>query len=151
MYSVRLGFKNANKRIKRLIKNKHYPEAVIVTFATGEKMIRRTMKQLIVDSGQSKKKATKIVNSIRTIKDLNKNWKDYNSKKKRLVEIVGNKNWESFMTARKMRNDFIHGSKVYSKKEAKEVSQSMFKALDEFNNNLIVEHQFSGWEKIKKR
>ena len=68
MYPVRLGFGTAKKRIVTLVENGHHAEALLTSVFTFEKIIHRTLKQLIVSSGFRSKDAKILLSQIQGFK-----------------------------------------------------------------------------------
>jgi len=103
MYSVRLGFDSAKKRIKKLITNGHHAEALLTSVFTFEKTIHRTLKQLIVSAGFKNKDAKKLLKQIQGFKKQKEIWSCFDPNGKNLPEIIGNKHWQHINKAVEMR------------------------------------------------
>lgn len=151
MYSARLGYENAIKRINRLIENKHYSEAFVVTVFTIEKTLRRTLNQLIVSSGFSTEISKKILAKIKGIEYIKENWIFYDPKHRRLLDIIGDDNWSKIKRYSEMRNEFVHGIKVYNLKTCKEATEELLSILDEMKKKLKDTYGFDGWERLAVR
>ena len=150
MYSAKLGYDKAIKRINKLIENKHYSEAFVVTVFTIEQTLRRTVHQLIVSTGFTTEMTKKLLSrsGIGMIKD---NWNFYDPKNRGLVEIIENDNWNKIITCSRMRNDFAHGSAVYSLEKCKNETEDLLNILDQVKQILYDTYGFSGWERLAVR
>ena len=74
MYPVRLGFDSAKLRIKKLMINGHHAEALLTSVFTFEKIIHRTLKQLIVFAGFRNSDADLLLKQMRVFKRQKEIW-----------------------------------------------------------------------------
>lgn len=88
MYPVRLGYDSAVKRIRKLMKNDHHPEALVTSMFTVEKTLRRTLRQIVVSAGFASKYADKIVGNLRGLDALKKAWEIYEPSNVQLSSII---------------------------------------------------------------
>lgn len=151
MYSVRLGYDKALKRINKLIKNGHHSESLVTSVFTVEKTLRRTFRQLIVSSGFKSEIADKILKQSNGINRLIENWQIYDPKHRKFTDIVSNENIKTVKDAATMRNKLIHGEKVYSLDICKKETENVLKALQKIKDSLDNEYGYSGWETAKGR
>ncbi len=74
MYPVRLGFDSAKLRINKLMINGHHAEALLTSGFTFEKIIHRTLKQLIVSAGFRNSDADLLLKQIRGFNKQKEIW-----------------------------------------------------------------------------
>jgi len=151
MYSVRLGFESAKKRINNLIKNGHHAEALLTSVFTFEKTIHRTLKQLVVSSGFKNTDATKLLRKIQGFKNQKEIWSCFDPNGKNLPEIIGNKHWQHINKAVKMRNDLVHGTRVYNLNLCKEMAENILELLDQSVASFNAEYGYDGWSRVSIR
>lgn len=151
MYSVKLGYKKAKTRINRLLDNKHYSEAFVVIVFTVEKTIKRTLHQLIVSSGFSTEITKKILNDIRGLEAIKKNWSYYDPENKTLVTVIEDRNWTKIKNYFKMRNEIIHGTHVYNLKTCQESAIDLLSILEDIKKRFKNNYDFDGWEILAPR
>jgi hypothetical protein len=113
MYPVTLGYDEAKKRIQSLLRDGYCSEALVTAVFTVEKMFRRTLRQIIVSAGFTSKAANDLIRSANGLTALKDRWSIYEPNHKTLVEIIGNKNWEQVKELSKIRNELIHGVRLY--------------------------------------
>ncbi len=151
MYSARLGYKNAIKRINKLLENDHPAEAFVVTVFTVEKTFRRTLNQLIVSTGFSTKMTKKMLKKIRGLEAIKENWQFYDPHHKSLIEVIGGNNWNKIHNYSIMRNKFVHGIQVYNLKTCRDSTEDLLLILNQVKQLLHEKYGFSGWEKLSVR
>lgn len=111
MYPISLGINEAIKRIKALLKNGHHAEALVTSVFTFEKMMRRTMKALLLRRGFSEKQAERLIDR-KGFADLRDIWDLFEKEHRTLPILVGAANWQFVPPAVDMRNKLVHGIKV---------------------------------------
>ena len=151
MYPVRLGYKVAISRINELMKNGHYPEALVTSMFTVEKTLRRTLRQIVVSAGFASKQADKIVGNLKGLDALKNAWELYEPTNKKLTELIPPEDWKQFKDAATMRNKMIHGERVYELKTCKNEAVKVLSALDSLKTNFDNIYGYSGWETFSKR
>lgn len=151
MYSVRLGYGKAINCINKLMEHKHYSEAFVVTVFTVEKILRRTLHQLIISSGFSTKITKKILKTIRGIDNIKNHWIFYDLDNRRLVDIIGQNNWNKIKDFSRMRNELIHGKRVYNREKCRTSTEELLTILNEVKKKLGTVYGFSGWERLTAR
>ena len=151
MYPVRLGYKAAISRINKLIKNGHYPEALVTSMFTVEKTLRRTLRQIVVSAGFASKQADKIVAHLKGLDAVKNSWEIYEPNNKKLTELIPQEDWKQFKEAATMRNKMIHGERVYELETCKNEAVKVLAALDKLKTNFDVTYGYSGWETYSKR
>jgi len=148
MYPVRLGYDGAVKRINRLLLNKHDAEALVTSVFTMEKTFRRTLMHLIVHAGNGSKDAKELLDKFRGLSNIKVLWPFFDPQHDRLQAIIGNTHWPVFVNATQMRNELVHGIKVYNLLDCQKATKQVLKALDATRTTFNQRYGFDGWGKI---
>lgn len=146
MYPVRLGHKVAIDRINRLLKNGHYAEALVTSVFTLEKVLRRTLKELIVSAGFTSKSANifmKRFDGFGKIKDV---WPCFDPEGESLPAIVGNQNWQHIPASVEMRNKLVHGARSYQLAACESQARLLLQSLAHVENTFQQRYGYSGWK-----
>jgi hypothetical protein len=151
MYPVKLGFEAATDRIQNLSKNKHHAESLVTAVFTTEKTLRRTLKFLIVSCGFKSVIADKIINTVRGLDAIKNSWEFFEPNHKKLTDIVDAKDWEVIARCSSMRNQLVHGIKVYKLDLCKEETKNVLKSLKKIKKTLEDNYGYSGWSLMKIR
>lgn len=153
MYPIRLGYNVAKNRINRLIKNRFPAEAFLTSVFTVEKMLRRTLKQLIISAGFCNPIANKVLKGIRGLEAIKDNWEIYDPKHRKLTQILSQKDWNLIAEAQKLRNEVVHGVKVRDLNSYNKIAKNLLKLMDKVKGKLETEYGFSGWTRntIRKK
>jgi len=151
MYPVRLGFDAAIKRIQSLQRNGHDAEALLTAVFTAEKTLRRTLRQLVVSSGFTSRIADKVMGGIRGLEAIKNAWEIYDPLHRKLAELLPAGDWEVIKKAAGMRNEIVHGAKVYEAKSCKIPATSVIKALKSIKKYFNAEYGYCGWTIAKAR
>lgn len=150
MYPVSLGFQEAERRIRALLKNGHNAEALITSVFTFEKTLRRALRFCAVSRGFTSKQAEALFNNM-GFKDLKERWPCFEKENRSLDEFIGNSKWQHVQPAITMRNKLAHGERVYKLADCELAANRMLDALGEFRNKLTAEIQFDGWSRLPIR
>lgn len=151
MYPVSLGYEEAKRRILKLVENGHHAESLVTTTFTVEKILRRTLKQLVISSGFTSSHADRIVGNFRGFDSLKSNWDLYDPHGEKLTSIISDRDWKTFKESSEMRNQLVHGLAVYNLEKCHEQTGKLMAAMDSLKTELDRRYGFSGWSKIKKR
>ncbi len=151
MYSVRLGYDKAIKRINSLIKGGHHAESLVTTVFTAEKTLRRTLRFLIVSCGFNTEIAEKQIKKLKGIDAIKNNWEYYSPEHKKLTEVVNQNDWRILREAAEIRNKLVHGEKAFDKATCKKMTKELLQALENIKTSLENEYGYSGWKSLKKR
>jgi len=155
MYSIKLGYTVAIKRINELMQNGHHPEALVTSMFTVEKTLRRTLRrtlrQIVVSAGFASKQADKVVGNLRGLDALKNSWSLYEPNNKNLTDIIPQQDWAQFKEAAIMRNKMVHGERVYELETCKKEAIKVLSALDKLKTNFDELYGYSGWETFAKR
>ncbi len=151
MYSVRLGYKAAKKRINKLNKNGYHSESLVTSVFTAEKTIRRTLRQLIVSAGFKSIIANKIIKRLNGIYQLVDSWELFDPKHRKLTDFVEVVDIQTIKEAAQMRNKLIHGEQVFGTDLCKNETEKELEALDRIKDIFDQEYGYSGWTNISTR
>ena len=151
MYPVTLGYDEAKKRIESLLRDEYCSEALVTAVFTVEKMLRRTLRQIIVSAGFTSKTAERLISSAKGLNALKEQWFIYEPNHKTLVEIIGHSEWTQICTLSKMRNQLIHGVRVYEEEECKKQTEQLLFILDNLKQKLDEVYGYSGWARLSLR
>lgn len=151
MYSVRLGYKDALARIQTLASHGHHAEAMLAVQFTIEKTLRRTLKQLVVSAGFKSVVANKLMKNFRTLEGIKNAWEAFDPQHRKLPLIVGQQNWQVIMQTAQMRNDLVHGTRVYPTAECRSQTNSALTVLSAIKTNFDEIYGYSGWSKVRTR
>ena len=99
MYPVRLGHKVALDRINRLLNNGHHAEALVTSAFTLEKVLRRTLKELVVSAGFTSRAANQLMKRFDGHAKIREVWSCFDPEGESLPSIVGNMHWQCIPSA----------------------------------------------------
>lgn len=151
MYPVRLGFGVAVQRVNALVANGHNAESLVTAIFTIEKTMRRTLRQIVVSAGFTSKTADKIVRRLNGLHALNTAWELYDPKNRKLTEIVAPADWKVVADSAEIRNNMVHGTRVYSQAYYQAQTVAVMAALNNIKQAFDGEYGFSGWTTFDKR
>jgi hypothetical protein len=151
MYPVRLGYDTAVKRIRRLMRNDHHAEALVTSVFTVEKTMRRVLRALIVSAGFPTAQTNVLMmkfDGLGKIKDV---WECFDPVHERLSDFVAPTTLQVIAEAQRMRNELVHGSKVFALNRCKHEAERVLKALTELRATFKSRYGYDGWSKIRSR
>lgn len=151
MYPVRLGFSTAKSRIRKLISNGHHAEALLTSVFTFEKIIHRTLKQLVVSAGFRNADAERLLKQVQGFKRQKDIWSCFDPKGRNLPAIIGNNHWQHVNKAVEMRNALVHGSRAYDLDKCKEMAENILELLDQTVCSFNTEYGYDGWATVAVR
>jgi hypothetical protein len=151
MYSVKLGYNDAIKRINALSKNGHEAEALLAVSFTTEKTIRRTFKQLIVSAGFKSTVADQLLRRIKGLQATKDSWEIFEPHHYKLPTIIGENNWGIIHKTAEMRNQLVHGTRVFELKTCRSQTSDALSALDQTKNAFKTNYGFDGWTNLSSR
>lgn len=149
MYSVSLGFPQAEARIRKLLKNQHSAEALLTSVFTFEKTLRRALKYCIVARGFTSMQSEEILGR-RGFKELQGLWPCFSRNHETLPVFIGG-SWQHVPPAVTMRNKLVHGERVFNLADCEDAANQVLTALTTFRARLQAEMQFDGWSRIPTR
>ena len=151
MYSVNDGYEIAERRIRRLLHEGFNSEALVTAVFTVEKTLRRTLKELIVRAGFISSHAKKLSRGMRGLGTVKENWAFYDPQHRSLTELLPPIHWQTVQTAVQMRNDMVHGERVYKTQQCIDSAEAVLVAIKEFMRTFDREYNYSGWTKHRTR
>ena len=151
MYPVSLGIEEAKNRIKLLIVNGHHAEALLTGVFTFEKTIHRTLKQLIISAGFRNKDATKLLRQVQGFNKMKEVWPCFDPSGKTLPQIIGNDYWQNVAKSIKMRNNLVHGTRVYGLALCEEMAKNTLALIDQTVSAFEAEYSYDGWKRLSVR
>lgn len=151
MYPIKLGYHNAIKRIRKLLRNGHSAEALVTSVFTVEKTFRRTLRQIVVSAGFATKYADKIIRRLGGMEAIKTAWELYEPDHSPLTEIITAEDWKTFKYSAEMRNKIVHGERVYELKACKLEAEKVLKALSRAKSKLEDRYSYSGWTPLSVR
>ena len=151
MYSVTLGFDAAIERIESLLEAGFNSEALVTSVFTAEKTLRRTLRQLMVSSGFISTHADAQLKQLRGLHAVGGAWRYYDPRHATLPQVIGNQDWQVFTTGADMRNQLVHGTRVYTSAACVQQTNAMVEALKRVKRALDDQYGYSGWTPHSKR
>jgi len=151
MYPVKLGYEEAISRINGLVKNDFVTEAFVTTVFTLEKTFYRVFRQLVISAGFKSTQATVLLKIFKGIEAMKTYWECFDLNHEKLSNILGQNNIRIINEAQKMRNDLVHGKRVYKDDICLEKTNELLAVLDNVRIVFQNKYNFDGWSKIKGR
>lgn len=148
MYSISLGFDEAINRIEALLERDHKAEALVTSVFTFEKTVRRSLKIAILARGFSLKQSSRFTErkGFSELKDM---WDLFDKDYRTLPTFIGNQHWQPIPNAIKMRNDLVHGAKIYKLADCNSSAHHVLSALKELRQNVQAEYGRDPWQRIR--
>ena len=150
MYPVSLGFVEAERRIRELIKNGHHAEALITSVFSFEKTLKRALRCCAIRRGFTSKQADTLFKN-KGFNDLKEIWTCYSPDYRPLHEFIDPVKWQHVPPAVTMRNKLAHGERVYKLTDCEISANQVLDALIDFRNKLLTEIKFDGWARVPTR
>jgi hypothetical protein len=151
IYRLQLGYNTAVNRIRDLLSNEHYPEALVSSMFTVEKTLRRTLRQIVTSAGFASKYADKIIGNLRGLDALKKAWELYEPNNTKLSDIIPAVDWKLFKDVAEMRNKMVHGERVYELETCRKEAEKVLEALNRLKLDFDNRYGYSGWVKFSAR
>lgn len=151
MYPLRTPYQKIRSRLKNLISDGYPAEALVTSIFTAERLLRRTLIQMIISAGFTTENAFKIAGRLNGIQAIKDSWPLYDPRGRALVDILGNSNWQVIYDAAKMRNDMVHGSVTHGHAKCKRTALRVIETLDRIKERLFNVYGYHGWGGLKKR
>ena len=151
MYPVKLGFDEAKNRIERLIENGHHAEALLTSVFTFEKILHRTLKQLMISAGFRSIDANLLLTKTKGLSNQKEIWPIFEPNNRKLPDIIGNTYWQHIGKAVKMRNNLVHGARVYNLAECMDTANQIVTLLDKTVDVFQKEYNYDGWSRVSVR
>ena len=150
MYPVSLGYDEAMRRIKQLLKNGHDAEALLTSVFTFEKTVRRMLRFYAVRRGFTSKQSAILFSKMgfHQLKDV---WPCFEAQNRNLSAMVGEQIWHKVLAAVSMRNKIVHGEQVFNLATCRTEAENVLAALDSLRNNVLRDVKFDGWSRLPVR
>ena len=145
MYPLSLWFEEACARIEQLSQHGHTTEALVVTMGIIEKILRRTLKQLMISAGFTNKIVGEMMNEVRWITHIKKQWRFFDPENVSLQHILSNTDWTTLKNLASKRNEIIHGIRIYNLDTSLSYLQDALGLLDTVHITLQDRYGYSGW------
>src|SRR5258708_5760553 len=129
MYPVRLGYKTAIKRIRRLVKNGHHAEALVTSVFTIEKTLRRVLRALILSAGFPSTQADVLMSKFDGLHKIKEVWECFDPALAKLSDFAPSTVLQAIAETQRMRNDFVHGNRVFALDHCKREAERALVAL----------------------
>jgi len=149
MYPIRLGFDEADARVKKLKKNGHHAEALITSVFTFEKTLRRSLRFCAISRGFTSQHCDQLFGNM-GFQKMKEVWPCFERDHKKLHDFIG-ASWQHVQTAVTMRNKLAHGERVYNLSECRSYSDHVMAAVRDFRNATIREYNFDSWTKMPSK
>lgn len=150
MYSVKLGFDEAIKRIDALLEHKHYAEALVTSVFTMEKLIRRSLRVAIFARGFTSKQAEHLLDR-KGFQELKGLFDVFDRDHRTLSAVIGNAEWQYVPKAVEMRNKLVHGQRVYDRDECRMYASQTVKALSTLHKAICADYGIDPWTTLAGR
>lgn len=146
-----MSYQKVGSRLRRLIADNYCSEALVATSFTAERLLRRTLIQLIVSAAFNSKDAFRIVGRLGGLQAVKDVWDLYDPKGRSLVQVIGNPTWELLRQSAKIRNEMVHGMRTHSQGICKRKARELLANLDGIKSHLKATYEFDGWGMHRKR
>jgi hypothetical protein len=138
------------RRIEQLLKSGHAAEALVTSVFTLEKTLRRSLKLAVLARGFSLKQADRLVAS-KGFKELREHWDIFEKSHRGLPAFIGNADWQFVPEAFSMRNNLVHGHKVYKLTDSEDYAKRVLRALKRLHANVKKDFGKDPWVRISGR
>lgn len=145
MYPVRLNFEQVLQRIEALLNNGHHAEALVTSMFTLEKLIKRSLRRAIVARGFSITQSNKIL-ARNGFDALVAQWDVFDRRHRTLPSIL-QAEWSNVKQAKKMRNDLVHGNKVFDLAECQSKATEVLIAIRKLHAFIVEDYGSDPWQK----
>jgi hypothetical protein len=148
MWVQTLGLDEAMKRIKALLENGHSAEAMVTSIFTLEKLIKRATRRVIRQSGKSVEESKRLVDKP-GFDELCKLWAKYDPDGEGPEALISAADWKKALETKQMRNDPVHGRKVFGLKNCKDRSRHILKVLKKLRDEYTDLYGSDPWKRLK--
>lgn len=150
MYPISVGFQAALDRINSLIDNGHHAEALVTSVFTFEKIVMRSLRGAITARGFTSAQAERIIgrSGLQALKGM---WDIFDKDHKKLVDLVGQNQWQTVDKASQWRNALVHGKQTYKLDDCRALAEKVREILIEFRQTITRHHGVDPWTRYKIR
>ena len=151
MYPVSLGYPEAVKRVRTLLKNGHDAEAMLTSVFTLEKTLYRTLRQLVVSAGFPSVQADHLMAKFRGIENIKQIWACFDPQNEGLQSFLPKATLLAITAAQTKRNSLVHGKAVFKLADCRQATEEVLQALEEVRTLMDERYGFDGWSKMTRR
>ena len=151
MYPVKLGYSGAKQRIQDLLSNGHHAEALLTSVFTFEKIVHRTLRQLVVSAGFTSASTKILLGQVRGFGKQREVWQCFDPQQRTLVNVISSPHWQHINKAVEMRNKMVHGVRVYDLPSCQTQAQHIVCLLDDTVAAFQATYGYDGWSDVSKR
>jgi hypothetical protein len=149
MISLRGRYKTAGARVEELRNSAPPDEAFVMTVFFVQKIIRRTLLQLVIWKGMTPPDAMKVVKRLSGLWRVIDAWPCYDPSNRVLETIIGKTNLNTVTEAAKKRNAFLPGSGNEGQKAYRKAIPPLIAALDNIKEKFEAEYGYYGWRGLR--
>jgi hypothetical protein len=149
MISIKRTYNTARRRLDELPKRTTPAETFVLTVFFIEKILRRTLVQLVILKGSPHADAFETVKTLRGLHAVRDTWKKYDAKKQTLESVIGADAWAQIKEAAKLRNELVHGSGYQAEKVYRKLNPALLKCLDSVVTAFTKEYGYAGWRGMR--
>ncbi|HBM16795.1 MAG TPA: hypothetical protein DD381_10695 [Lentisphaeria bacterium] len=149
MISLRRTYKFARNRINQLRASAPPDEAFVLTMFFVEKIIRRTLLQLMIRSGMTLADAVVAMKKLKGIWAVKNAWHKYDPANRDLEAVIGKAHWDVIADSATKRNDLVHGSGNEGQRVYSQVLTPLIASLDQIRQTFTGEYKYAGWRGMK--
>ena len=151
MYSIKSEYTTVRRRLDEIEQWALPSERFVFSVFLMEKLLRRTLVQLVVSAGFTTEEAFRIVKEMSGVERVGQNWRRYDPHGRTLVAVIGNATWQIVQQSATRRNELVHGSDHRSELSYKRQMRRLLQALDGIKDSLDATYGYSGWRGMQTR
>lgn len=149
MYPVRLGFEQAEARIRQLIDEGYHAEALVTSVFTFEKTVRRIVRTFLIARGFRSREADVLL-ARAGFQQLTTLLPCFEKEHRTLPQLVGVA-WPAVQAAVKMRNKLVHGVKVFDAEECNVAAKAVLDATSDLRKSVKDSIGVDVWKRLPSR
>lgn len=158
MISLKRNYKTARQMLNDLQKTWYPGEAFAFSSFFIEKILRRTLLQLMIlkgsgmtfeDAVQHMTKAPKT--KLKGFWAIKNAWKNWDAAGRDLEIVIGSANWKTITDAAEKRNALVHGYGRLAENIYKKELPRLLSALDDVVRIFSAEYKYHGWNGMKDK
>lgn len=128
-----------------------HAEAFIASVAVVERVLRRTLRQLIISAGFKSTIAGKIIKRISGLSGIRDAWEIYDPQHRKLKDILGGKTIKVINEVSEKRNRLIHGQRIFKPGVYESEVNKLLNVLQFITDTFEVYYGYNGWQKMRAR
>ncbi len=150
MYPISKGYGEVITRLDALSNNGHHAEALLASVFAMEKTVRRSLRYCMLNRGFTSVQCDKLLER-KGFKDMTGYWPVFDKEHRSLPDFIGQNTWQHVPKAVKMRNDMVHGARVFNLTECRDATLEVRRALDVLRNQSIAELSCDPWSTLPSK